>query len=806
MEILCHFKISANICWSHLASRPLNVEICIQKLVMLTVQIRDSSVSSAISQAVSVCFTRCSAQKPVLLNWFPRDAQGDRGSINSRLCFQDAPIKASHSSIKPATEAQIENKRQLISLSFSLQPTKVKHNMPSLKFFNQTDSAAKLLQNEPNNNNNNHRLIHSPKSGGPLIRRTTIITASTTTNTRSSSSNNICNGSTVTNTTTTTTTSSSTTTTTYRYHRRQMIIVDNRCTTRPTCSLSTSVRPVHCTCLDTGRQLVTVNESYALQAEPIRLAKSSKSSSSSSIWLPRVHDHQRQQFISEYCCSRRPEQDQQYNNYSSSASSKTMTHCYNDGALVADEILRKRRYRVAITLFNKRPTQGMRTLIDWGFLAPTPLAVAKFLLTRKGLSKQMIGDYLGRIQDEFCAQVLKCFAREMDLRDMEIDHALRRFLHGFHLPGESQKIERILEAFAGRYCQCNPPTTKQRLDTVFVLAFAIIMLNTDLHSPNVKPCNRMKLEDFVKNLQGVDEGRSLNRTFLAEIYTRIKNQQLRTGADHVSQVAKVERKIIGEKPQLSLPDRRLICYIRLSQIVDPHRKQSSSAHQRELFLFNDMLLFTKILPKKKSKIYYQYRESYTLNQIQMQPFVTQYYPFGIRLSVGEEKSTLYFNASCAEDRRRFLEDLSEAIEESKEFERLERSLNATDREFKKVKDNKTALSSENRDSGVPDGCGDDSPTSQLGSQACVLSGSLESTKAVSHVSLDSGLLTKVDRLRSENFHGRLLRDKMLVGANRHGTAHWENTLASMSAMAKLRRNFCLCPTKVSTSYSILINS
>ncbi|KAL1243734.1 IQ motif and SEC7 domain-containing protein [Trichinella spiralis] len=581
--------------------------------------------------------------------------------------------------------------------------------MPSLKFFNQTDSAAKLLQNEPKNNNN-HRLIHSPRSGDPLVRRTTIITASTTTNTTTTTS--ICNGTTVTNTTTTTT---------YRCHRRQMIIVDNRCTTRPTCSSSTSVRPVHCTCLDTGRQLVTVNESYALQAEPIRLTKSSKSSSSSpssSVWLP----------------------GSMIINVNNSFQNIAAPVDQNNTNNTTITILRKRKYRVAITLFNKRPTQGMRTLIDWGFLAPTPLAVAKFLLTRKGLSKQMIGDYLGRIQDEFCAQVLKCFAREIDLRDMEIDHALRRFLHGFHLPGESQKIERILEAFASRYCQCNPPTTKQRLDTVFVLAFAIIMLNTDLHSPNVKPCNRMKLEDFVKNLQGVDEGRSLNRTFLGEIYARIKNQQLRTGADHVSQVAKVERKIIGEKPQLSLPDRRLICYIRLSQIVDPHRKQSSSAHQRELFLFNDMLLFTKILPKKKSKIYYQYRESYTLNQIQMRPFVTQYYPFGIRLAVGEEKSTLYFNASCAEDRRRFLEDLSEAIEESREFERLERSLNATDQaEFKKVKDNKTALSSENRDSGVPDGCGDDSPTSQLGSQACVLSGSLESTKAVSHVSLDSGL-------------------------------------------------------------------
>lgn len=39
-------------------------------------------------------------------------------------------------------------------------------------------------------------------------------------------------------------------------------------------------------------------------------------------------------------------------------------------------------------------------------------------------------------------------------------------------------------------------------DTIFILAFAIILLNTDMYSPSVKPERKMKLEDFVKNLRG----------------------------------------------------------------------------------------------------------------------------------------------------------------------------------------------------------------------------------------------------------------------------------------------------------------
>ena len=75
------------------------------------------------------------------------------------------------------------------------------------------------------------------------------------------------------------------------------------------------------------------------------------------------------------------------------------------------------------------------------------------------------------------------------------------------MQGEAQKIERLMEAFANRYCQCNPDQTKKfrSLDSVFLLAFAIIMLNTDLHNKNIKPERKMKATDFIRNLRGKGE-------------------------------------------------------------------------------------------------------------------------------------------------------------------------------------------------------------------------------------------------------------------------------------------------------------
>jgi len=87
---------------------------------------------------------------------------------------------------------------------------------------------------------------------------------------------------------------------------------------------------------------------------------------------------------------------------------------------------------------------------------------------------------------------------------MQVDMALRKFQTYFRMPGEAQKIEKIIEVFSHRYCYCNRDVVAKlrNLDTVFILAFAIIMLNTDLHTPNMKPEHRMKMNDFIKNLRG----------------------------------------------------------------------------------------------------------------------------------------------------------------------------------------------------------------------------------------------------------------------------------------------------------------
>lgn len=52
---------------------------------------------------------------------------------------------------------------------------------------------------------------------------------------------------------------------------------------------------------------------------------------------------------------------------------------------------------------------------------------------------------------------------------------------------------------------CNPDVVQQfhNPDTIFILAFAVVLLNTDMYSPNIKPQRKMGLDDFIRNLRGM---------------------------------------------------------------------------------------------------------------------------------------------------------------------------------------------------------------------------------------------------------------------------------------------------------------
>ncbi|XP_050685112.1 IQ motif and SEC7 domain-containing protein 1 [Leptidea sinapis] len=367
------------------------------------------------------------------------------------------------------------------------------------------------------------------------------------------------------------------------------------------------------------------------------------------------------------------------------------------------ETVRKRQYRVGLNLFNKKPERGIAYLISRGFLENSPRGVARFLITRKGLSKQMIGEYLGNLQNQFNMAVLECFVNELDLSGMAVDVALRRYQAHFRLPGEAQKIERLVEAFSRRYCVCNTDFV-QRLrtqDTIFVLAFAIIMLNTDLHTPNLKPEARMSLDDFVRNLRGIDDCGDIDREMLAGIYDRVKASEFRPGSDHVTQVMKVQATIVGKKPHLALPHRRLVCYCRLYEIPDIHKKERPGVHQREVFLFNDLLVITKIFSKKKSSVTYTFRQSFPLCGMLVNLFSVPHYPFGIRLSRRVDGRRLAtFNARNEHDRCKFAEDLRESVAEMDEMEAMRIESELSRGKGRNTANSRNAM--ENRDSGVAD--------------------------------------------------------------------------------------------------------
>ncbi|XP_051794703.1 IQ motif and SEC7 domain-containing protein 3 isoform X2 [Acanthochromis polyacanthus] len=354
-------------------------------------------------------------------------------------------------------------------------------------------------------------------------------------------------------------------------------------------------------------------------------------------------------------------------------------HCENPASCksptLSTDVMRKRLYRIGLNLFNVNPDKGLQFLISRGFIPDTPIGVAHFLLQRKGLSRQMIGEFLGNSKKPFNRDVLDCVVDEMDFSGMELDEALRKFQAHIRVQGEAQKVERLIEAFSQRYCMCNPDVVQQfhNPDTIFILAFAIILLNTDMYSPNIKPDRKMLLEDFIRNLRGVDDGADIPRDMVVGIYERIQQRELRSNEDHVTYVSKVEQSIVGMKTVLSVPHRRLVCCSRLFEVTDVNKAQKQAAHQREVFLFNDLIVILKLCPKKKSTAAYTFCKAMGLLGMQFHLFENEYYPHGITILSpfgSDKKQVLNFCAQSAEELLKFVEDLKESIAEVSEMEQI----------------------------------------------------------------------------------------------------------------------------------------
>lgn len=185
----------------------------------------------------------------------------------------------------------------------------------------------------------------------------------------------------------------------------------------------------------------------------------------------------------------------------------------------------KRQLMTGADHFNRGPKKGLEYLQSTNLL-PEKLdaqSVACFLRYSVGLDKNLVGEFLGN-HEEFYVQVLNEFAQTFDFEGMSMDTALRIFLETFRLPGEAQKIQRVLEAFSARYYEQSPHILANK-DAALLLSYSLILLNTDQHNSQVK--KKMTEEDFIRNNRRINDGNDLPRELLSELYNSICENEIR---------------------------------------------------------------------------------------------------------------------------------------------------------------------------------------------------------------------------------------------------------------------------------------
>jgi len=157
--------------------------------------------------------------------------------------------------------------------------------------------------------------------------------------------------------------------------------------------------------------------------------------------------------------------------------------------------------------------------------------LAKFLHENDALDKAEIGEFISAEESSkfLNADELKKLRREycalLDFTGMKFDDAFRMFLTdcGFRMPKEAQKVGRMVEAFANAFVRDNPKVFKNE-DACLLVAYAVIMLNTDLNDPRGKKKNYapMSRENFHKNLAGAGEDtKDITVQFTNELYASV---------------------------------------------------------------------------------------------------------------------------------------------------------------------------------------------------------------------------------------------------------------------------------------------
>ena len=193
---------------------------------------------------------------------------------------------------------------------------------------------------------------------------------------------------------------------------------------------------------------------------------------------------------------------------------------------IEHNLKKKYELKTAAEKFNYKIKSGIAYLKKVGYLNCSSIdteakGIVKFLRYTSSLKKKNIGEFLGE-NTELSIKTLKYFGESFDFKNVHIIQALRIFLSTFQLPAEGQKIDRVLESFASKFYNDNN-TLFANADCAYYLSYAIMILQTELHNPNLK--ERMSLETFMKIFEE-KEYENLTKEYLEDIYKQIQEEPL----------------------------------------------------------------------------------------------------------------------------------------------------------------------------------------------------------------------------------------------------------------------------------------
>ncbi|CAA21704.3 SEC7 domain-containing protein [Caenorhabditis elegans] len=232
-----------------------------------------------------------------------------------------------------------------------------------------------------------------------------------------------------------------------------------------------------------------------------------------------------------------------------------------------------------IQIFSEKPKKGLKFLQEHGFVGTDAVEVAEFMMKEERLNKTQVGDFLGD-SDEFNNSVMHAYIDFLDFSSIDILAALRMFLEKFRLPGEAQKIDRLMLKFASRYLDCNP---RQGIfasaDAAYVLAFSIIMLTTDLHNKTVK--NKMTKQGYINMNRGINEGGNIPVELLEAIFEDISKNEIKMRAGATALLR--SRVTPGQGALATDKERRAMAALEMEALSETARALMESASDADAY-------------------------------------------------------------------------------------------------------------------------------------------------------------------------------------------------------------------------------